>query len=119
MIPKHTPPQPHHQDRLPLRTIPLLGWDLRFSSALARYTAAVCAAGPLPIMTTLLCIPLAVLLARRLPFPVTGLLLCFCKPAAAAIETPAVEDRNEKKPRRKVEENSLTAFVDVCVVSLG
>jgi hypothetical protein len=64
-------------------------------------------------MTTLLCIPLAVLLARRLPFPVTGLLLCFCKPAVTAIETPAVEDRNEKKPRRKGEENSLTEFVNI------
>jgi hypothetical protein len=66
-------------------------------------------------MTTLLCIPLAVLLARRLPFPVTRLLLCFCKPAAAAIETPAVDDRNEKKLRRKAEENSLTVFLNVCV----
>jgi hypothetical protein len=93
----------------------ILGMYSRFNSALARYTAAVCAAGPLPIMTTLLCIPLAVLLARRLPFPVTGLLLCFCKPAAAAIETPAVDDRNEKKLRRKAEENSLTVFLKVCV----
>jgi hypothetical protein len=64
-------------------------------------------------MTTLLCIPLAALLARRLPFPVTGLLPCFCKPAAAAMETPTVEDRNEKKLRLKAEENSLTAFVNV------
>jgi len=69
-------------------------------------------------MTTLLCIPLAVLLARRLPFPVTGLLLCFCKPAPAAIEIPAVEDRNEKKLRRKAEENSLTAFVNIYLQAL-
>jgi hypothetical protein len=63
-------------------------------------------------MTTLLCIPLAGLLARRLPFPTTGLLRCFCEPAAAAIEIPAADDRNEKKPRRKFEENSLTVVAD-------
>jgi hypothetical protein len=71
----------------------------------------VCAAGPLPIITTLLCIPLAALPRRRLLVPgtvaVEGVLF-FWKLAAAAIDKPVVEERKEKKPRRKDEENSLT-----------
>ncbi len=58
-------------------------------------------------MTTLLCIPLTVLLVSRLVFPFTWLLF-FCNVARAAIDTPAVEERKEKL-RRKAEENSLTA----------
>jgi hypothetical protein len=63
-------------------------------------------------MTTLLCIPLVLLLGRRLPFPLTVAgLLFFWNVAAAAIEIPAVDERKEKKPRRKLEENSLTEAV--------
>jgi hypothetical protein len=62
-------------------------------------------------MITLVCIPLVLLLARRLAFPVTvcgG--VCFWKVDAAAIDIPA-EERKDRKPRRKVEENSLAATV--------
>lgn len=71
----------------------------RFNSARAKYTAAVCAAGPLPMITTLLCIPLAALPRRRLPVPgtvtVEGVVF-FWKLAAAAIDNPVVEERREE-----------------------
>jgi hypothetical protein len=82
--------------------IELKRYDVRFSSARARYTAAVCAAGPLPMITTLLCI---FLLLR--PAVLAGV-FCFCSVAAAAMEIPAPLERKEKRPRRKAEENSLT-----------
>lgn len=75
----------------------------RFNSARARYTAAVWAAGPLPMITTLLCIPLVACV-------LTGL-FCFWRVAVAARVIPAPPERKEKSPRRKAEENSLTVLI--------
>lgn len=72
----------------------------------------MCAAGPEPIITTLVCILLSLLLFRRLEAVLLfGLTTGFCcMLAAAAMLNPEDPARNV---RLKAEENSLTAFVSL------
>ena len=78
------------------------GVHSRFSSARARYTAAVWAAGPEPMMTTLLCMLRFPRVCNSLGDGAFVLEIV----AAAATESPVMPER---RLRLKYEENSLAA----------